>query len=103
MILASKFSKFLALSILVFIHTTWLLYCIYLSIVYFVLGNSVPDPLFEDFQEQVFEEPKVSLAGNKASVLDQLCTYYCPVYSIVCRNCMIGVSLCAPMPETTRT
>jgi hypothetical protein len=29
------------------------------SIVCFALGNSVPEPLFEDFQEQVFEEPEV--------------------------------------------
>jgi hypothetical protein len=43
--------------------------------------------------------PRFSLAGNKASVLDQLCTYYLDVYSIVCRNCMIGVSLRAPVLE----
>jgi hypothetical protein len=40
---------------------------------------------------------RFSLAGNKASVHEQLCTYYPPVYSIVRKNCMIGVSLRAPM------
>jgi hypothetical protein len=40
-----------------------------------------------------------SLERNKASVLDQLCTYYLPGYSIVCRNCMIGVSMHTPMLE----
>jgi hypothetical protein len=63
----------------------------------------VPEPLFEDFQDQVFEGSDVFLAGNKASVLDQLCTYYVPVYTVVCRNCMVRVSLCTHMLETTRT
>jgi hypothetical protein len=49
MILVPKLLEFLALSILPFVHTTWLLHCIYLSIVYFVLGNSMLEPLFEDF------------------------------------------------------
>jgi hypothetical protein len=65
MILAPKFSKFIALSIHAFIHTTWLLHCIYLSIVYFALGNSMPEPLFEDFQEQVFEEPEIFLINGE--------------------------------------
>jgi hypothetical protein len=56
MILTPKFSESIALSILAFIHDNCLLHCIYLSIVCFVLGNSMPEPLFEDFQEQVFEE-----------------------------------------------
>jgi hypothetical protein len=43
--------------------------------------------------------PRFSLAGNKANVLDRLCTYYFPVYSIVCRKCIIGVSLRTPMLE----
>jgi hypothetical protein len=34
------------------------------------------EPLFEEFQVQVFEDPRFSLAGNKASVLEQHCTYY---------------------------
>jgi hypothetical protein len=49
MILGPKFSEFIAPSILAFIHTTWLLHCNYLSILCFALGNSVPEPLFEDF------------------------------------------------------
>jgi hypothetical protein len=39
------------------------------------------------------------LAGNKASVLEQLCTYYISIYYVVHRNCMIGVGLRAPMLE----
>jgi hypothetical protein len=35
------------------------------SIVCFALGNSVPEPLFEDFQEQVFEEPEFFLSGQQ--------------------------------------
>jgi hypothetical protein len=49
MILAPKFSEFIALSILAFIHNNCLLHCIYLSIVCFALGNSILEPLFEDF------------------------------------------------------
>jgi hypothetical protein len=36
-----------------------MLHCIYLSIVCFVLENSMLEPLFKDFQEQVFEESEV--------------------------------------------
>jgi hypothetical protein len=36
-----------------------------LPIVCFVLGNSVPEPLFEDFQEQVFEGLKVLFSGQQ--------------------------------------
>jgi hypothetical protein len=50
------------------------------SIVCFALGNSVPDPLF---QEQVCEEPEVFISGQQGSVLDQLCTYFsCLFYSM---------------------
>jgi hypothetical protein len=45
--------------------------------VYYVLalGISMPEPLFEEFQVQVFQDPEVFLAGNKASVLEHHCTY----------------------------
>jgi hypothetical protein len=42
------------------------------------------------------------LAGNKASALDHFVPTIFPIYSVVCRNCMIGVSSRAPMLETTR-
>jgi hypothetical protein len=42
---------------------------------------------------------RFSLVGNKESVLEQLCTYFLPIHSVVYRNCIIGVSLCAPMLE----
>jgi hypothetical protein len=41
-----------------------------------MLGNYVLEPLFKEFQEQGFEAPRISLAGNKASVHEQHCTYY---------------------------
>jgi hypothetical protein len=63
----------------------------------------VLEPLFEDFQDQVFEESNVFFSGQQDKCPLSLCTYCVPVYSIVCRNCMIGVSLCTPMLETTRT
>jgi hypothetical protein len=65
MILAPKFLEFITLSILAFIHNNYLLHCIYLFIVCFVLRNTVPEPLFDEFQEQVFEESEVSLAGTR--------------------------------------
>jgi hypothetical protein len=37
------------------------------SIVCFALGNSIPEPMFEDFQEQVFEEPEVFLGGQQGN------------------------------------
>jgi hypothetical protein len=54
MILVPKFSEPIALTILALIHDNYLLHCIYLSIVCFALENSMPEPLLEDFQEQVF-------------------------------------------------
>jgi hypothetical protein len=48
-ILAPKFLEFLILSIHAFI----------------ALGNSVPEPLFKDFQEQVFEDPEVFFSGQQ--------------------------------------
>jgi hypothetical protein len=55
-ILALKFSKFITLSILELIHKKLLLHCIYLVHCVLALGNPVLELLFEDFQEQVFEE-----------------------------------------------
>jgi hypothetical protein len=54
-----KCSEFITLYILALVHNNCLLHCIYLSIVCFALGNSVSEPLFEGFQEQVFEESEV--------------------------------------------
>jgi hypothetical protein len=64
MILAPKFSKFIALSILAFIHNNCLLHFIYLSIVCFVLRNIVSLPQFNDFKEEVFEESEVFFSRN---------------------------------------
>jgi hypothetical protein len=66
MILPPKFSEFIPLSILALIHDNYLLHCIYLSIVCYVLGNSMPEPLFDDFQEQVFEESEVLFSGQQS-------------------------------------
>jgi hypothetical protein len=65
MILAPKLSKFIALSILAFIHDNCLLHFIYLSIMCLALGNSMPELLFEDFQDQDFEESEVSFSGQQ--------------------------------------
>jgi hypothetical protein len=65
MILAPKFSEFVALPIIALMHNNCLLHCIYLSIVCFALGNSMSGPLFEDFQEQAFEESEVFFSGQQ--------------------------------------
>jgi hypothetical protein len=65
-IVAPKFSEFIGLSIPVFIHNNCLLHCIYLSIVCLALGNSMPELLFKDFQEQVFEESEVFFSGQES-------------------------------------
>jgi hypothetical protein len=39
------------------------------SIVCFALRNPVSEPLFEDFQEQIFEEPEVFFAPILISIL----------------------------------
>jgi hypothetical protein len=80
-----------------------LLHWIYLSIMCFTLGNLVPEPLFEDFQDEAFEESEVLFSGQQGKCPWSLRAYCFPMYSIVCRNCMIRVSLHAPMLETTRT
>jgi hypothetical protein len=65
MILAPKFSEFIALSILAFIQNK-LFAALYLFVYcVLVLGNFVPEPLFEDFQEQVFEESEVFFSGQQ--------------------------------------
>jgi hypothetical protein len=64
-ILTSKFLEFIALSIAGFIHNSCLLHCIYSSIVRFALENFMPEPLFEDFQGQVFEESEVFFTGQQ--------------------------------------
>jgi hypothetical protein len=69
MILTPKFSEFIALSIHAFIHNDCLLHCIYLSVVFFALGNFVPEPLFKDFQEQAFEESEVFFSGQQGKCL----------------------------------
>jgi hypothetical protein len=78
-------------------HNNGLWLCIYLVCYVLALGYSMLESQFKDFQEQVFEEPEVFFSGQQASVLEQHCTYYLLVYSVVCRNCMVGVTLRAPM------
>lgn len=65
MILASKFSEFITLSILAFIHNK--LFPVLYLFVYCVLAfvNFVLEPLFKDFQEQVFEESEVFFSGQQ--------------------------------------
>jgi hypothetical protein len=33
--------------------------------VYFVLGNAAPEPFFEDFQDQAFEETQLFIADQQ--------------------------------------
>jgi hypothetical protein len=63
----------------------------------------MPESLFEDLQVQVFEESEVLFSDQQGKCPLSLCTYYIHVYSVVCRNCMVGVSLCAPILDSTRT
>jgi hypothetical protein len=62
-ILAPNFLEFMALSNPAFIHNNCLLHCIYLVIVCFALGNSVSEPLIEDFHERAFEDSDVFFSG----------------------------------------
>jgi hypothetical protein len=51
-----------------FLHSyiTIVCYIVFIwSIMYFVLGNSVLEPIFEDFQEQVFVESAVFFSGQQ--------------------------------------
>jgi hypothetical protein len=83
-ILTSKFLEFIILSIDAFIHDNCFLHCIYLSIVCFAIGNPVLEPLFEDFQEQVFEEPDVFFSGQQGNCPSTNRTYI-PIYYVVYR------------------
>jgi hypothetical protein len=65
MIPVPNLSEFTTLSILAFIYNNCLLHCIYLSIVCFALFNSMPELLFAEFQEQVFEEGEDFFSGQK--------------------------------------
>jgi hypothetical protein len=63
-IIIPKFSEFIALSIHAFIHNNCLLHCIYLVYCVLVLGNSMSELLFEDFQEHVHEDSEVLFSGQ---------------------------------------
>jgi hypothetical protein len=43
-----------------FVAFYWLIAC-----VYFTIGNVVPEPLFEDLQDQVFEESQLFFADQQ--------------------------------------
>jgi hypothetical protein len=59
----------------------------------------VPEPFFEDFQDQAFEKSQFFFAEQQDKCPCSFCAYYFLIYSIVCRNCIIGISLHAPMLE----
>jgi hypothetical protein len=40
-------------------------FCQFTTCVYFVLGNIVPEPFFEDFQDQAFEESQLFFAEHQ--------------------------------------
>jgi hypothetical protein len=58
-ILAPKLSEFLILSIHAFIHNNCLLHLYLFVYCLLALENSMPEPPFEDFHEQVFEYSEV--------------------------------------------
>jgi hypothetical protein len=87
-------------SFILCIHLTHVCCILLTDCICFVLDNAMPEPFFEDFHDQAFEESQFfSLWSSKASAIDHFCAYHFLVYSVVCRNCMIGVSLRAPMLE----
>jgi hypothetical protein len=57
------------------------------------------ETFFVYFQDQAFEESRFSLRSSKATTLDHFSAYHFLVYCVVYRNCMIGVTLRAPMLE----
>jgi hypothetical protein len=100
MIHAPKFKEFIALLILAFIHVIVcciIFTCLLCGLRLEFLCRSYCSRIF---RSKSFKSLRFSLAGNCPL---SHCTYYSPIYSIVCRNCMIVVSLRAPMLETTRT
>jgi hypothetical protein len=48
----------------------------------FMLGNTVLGLLYEEFQEQVYEDSDLFFVSNKASVIDHLAPTYFLVYSV---------------------
>jgi hypothetical protein len=65
MILAPKFSEFITHSILAFIHNKLFVSLYLFAYCVLMLGNSASELLFEDFQEQVFEESEVFFSGQQ--------------------------------------
>jgi hypothetical protein len=60
----------------------WLILCF---CVCFTLGGPVPEPTYEDFQDQVYEDSELYLLINEASVLDAYCTYFLvSIYRFAC-------------------
>jgi hypothetical protein len=47
-----------------------MLHCIYLAIVCMTLGNSISQPLFKDFQDQVFEHSDVFFSGQQGKYVE---------------------------------
>jgi hypothetical protein len=39
---------------------------LFIGCVCFALGNSVPEPLFKDFQDQAFEDSEVFFSGQQS-------------------------------------
>jgi hypothetical protein len=51
------------------------------------------------FKMKYTRTPIFSFQGNEASLLDHFVPIIFPIYSVVCGNYMIGVSLHTPMLE----
>jgi hypothetical protein len=64
-IIVPKLLEFLILSIRAFIHNNCLLHLDLFLYCVLALGNSVLESLFDDFQEQVFEDSEVFFSGQQ--------------------------------------
>jgi hypothetical protein len=62
----------------------------------------VPELTYEDFQGEVYEDSDIFFQSNEESVLDQLCTYYIPLYFVELELHATSKLARAPMLGLTR-
>jgi hypothetical protein len=69
-------------SFVLYIHLTHVCCILVIDSVCFALGNAVPKPFFEDFQDQAFEESHFFFAKQLGKCPWPFCTYDFLVYSV---------------------
>jgi hypothetical protein len=47
-----------------------------------MLGNTVPEPFFKDFQDQAFEESPLFFVEQQGKCPWPFCAHYFPIYSV---------------------